>query len=79
MSLLLVFVMVLVVNVCWTKYVIHAGAGRALPAALWDVGIVVLSALLTVEYVNNRWAVLAAAAGGFVGTYITVRAKKTEP
>lgn len=67
-----VFAAMVVVDYCWSRYMLANGAKRLWSASAWSAGIIGLGAFATVEYVREPWLVLVAAAGGFAGTWISI-------
>lgn len=72
MKFILVFFAVALADVFWTKYMQAVSDDQALGAAFWSALIIAMSAFTTVEYINDRRVTIAAVAGAFVGTYLTV-------
>jgi len=74
----LVFFVVIALDFCWAKYVTHISDGTPHRAAFWSTAIMLGSAFSTISYVADRWALIPALAGAYVGTYFAVkyRAKK---
>jgi hypothetical protein len=70
---LLVFLAVAVSDALWARYITSVGSRDPVASATLSMGIVLVNALAVVVYVSNRWAVLAAGLGAFVGTYLSVR------
>lgn len=60
-------------DICWTKYFIEVGKKRELAAANWSAAIIAMGAFTVISYNVNHWLALAAMAGSWFGTYITVR------
>lgn len=77
-SMLVVFVAMVVVDFMWARYLVTATAGKAMQSALWSIGIVLSNGLVVIEYTTSHWMILAAAVGSFVGTYVSVKYKKSE-
>jgi branched-subunit amino acid ABC-type transport system permease component len=69
----LVFFVALITDAIWTYYIKHTSIGNAWRATISSSLIVVASAFITVEYVNNPWMVLVAAVGGGLGTFILMK------
>jgi lipid-A-disaccharide synthase-like uncharacterized protein len=57
---------------CWTKYMLHAAAHRAVPAAFWSMAIIGVSAFSVTSYVEDKRLILAALIGAWIGTYYAV-------
>lgn len=75
---LIVFAAMVVVDFMWARYLITATAGKAMQSSLWAVGIILANSLVVIEYTTSHWMILAAAAGSFVGTYVSIKLKKKE-
>src|SRR5258708_2143593 len=76
LQVLLVFVAVAVSDVCWTKYIHHTAEGHRHIAARWSALIYLIGSISIMEYVNNRWLILPAAAGAYVGALVGIKAKE---
>ncbi len=63
----------LAADVCWTRYFLEVAAKRAVLAGAWSGAIVAFGAVAVVHYVHDPLAILAAVAGSFLGTYVTVK------
>ena len=72
-KIILVFFVALITDAIWTYYIKHTSMGNAWRATLSSSLIVVASAFVTVEYVNNPWMVLVAAVGGGLGTFLLMK------
>jgi hypothetical protein len=72
-----VFVCAILVDVLWTLYIQSVNDKKAFFAALWSGMIFLAGGVNVIAYTKQPILLLAAALGGFVGTYITVRFKKT--
>lgn len=57
---------------CWTKYMMHASAHRAVPAAWWSAAIIGVSAFTVTSYVEDHRLIIAALIGAWAGTYYAV-------
>jgi len=77
MIYLAVFVSALFAGVAWTMYYKYVEQRAAFLAAWWGSSIVLLGAFTVTQYVDNRWMILAAWAGDFAGTYLTMKFKKS--
>ena len=73
MRWLLVFAVVALADVLWTKYILAASERRAGAAALYSTGIVLAAAYTTLAYVDDPRYLVPAALGAFLGTYWTVK------
>jgi len=63
-------------DMAWTLYFIQTEKRNATKAAFWSAFIVALGCFTTVEFVRNPWLATATIAGGFVGTWLTVKFNK---
>lgn len=71
-----VFLAAGLVDAIWTLYIIACAEKAAFRASVWGGLIFVVSAMLTISYIENHWFLLTAGIGGMLGTYITIRFKK---
>lgn len=76
MKFLLVFLGMAAYDFVWTELINATTAGRELRAAFTSTLLLTVGALCVIEYVKEPWLILAAGAGGFVGTYLSVRRSK---
>lgn len=67
---------VFLVDVCWAKYFLYVAKHRPLPSAIWGSMIIVFAAFTTINYINDRFMLIPAFIGGFLGTYITILKEK---
>jgi hypothetical protein len=67
----LVFAAVVAADATWVFYIRAIGGHRHLEAAVIAVILLLVGAYATVSYVEDRKMIWPAAAGGFVGTYLT--------
>ena len=70
---LAVFLATAVVDALWTRYIQHTAERRAGQAASYSALLVLCGAFSTVAIVDQHWLAIPAAAGAFVGTYLTAR------
>lgn len=70
---LYVFTIALVTDVAYTIYVRRSAQGNPRSAARWSFVIALGNALTVVEYIQDKWLILAVALGYYVGTYLTVK------
>lgn len=63
-------------DVCWTYYFLRVSEKRAIAAGWWSVLVVAFGAIVTVSYVHDSTLLLAAMAGAFLGTSLTVQFNK---
>lgn len=66
------------VDVCWTYYFIKIDERKEIGAGIWAVILLLFSAFVTTNYVNDKTLIIAAAIGSFLGTYLTVKYKKNK-
>jgi hypothetical protein len=67
------FTAMLFVDVCWAKYFLSVSKHKPLPSAMWGSLIVLFGAISTINYVQDKWMLVPAVLGAFVGSYFTVR------
>jgi len=72
-SSVIVFFVSAAVDAVWAKYIATAAQGRAFAAAIWSSVIVGCGSFVTLEYVFNKWMIIPAVIGGFVGTYAMIK------
>lgn len=73
LSYLLVFVAMVVSDFIWAQCVIATTNELPMKAALTSFSMILINSAVVLIYVNNHWTILAAGAGGFVGTYMSVQ------
>jgi hypothetical protein len=73
---LLVFLATAVADYFWVQYMSSVSRRAPLLAAFWSSSIILVNAMAVIVYIDNHWAVLAAACGAFGGTYLSVRRVK---
>lgn len=69
---LVIFSALTVTDVCWGYYINKVKEGKALPSAVWSVLLYLTGSIAVVGWVKDPWLLIPAAAGAFVGTYISV-------
>lgn len=57
----------------WALWMGAVAAGHPVAAGLYSVGLICCGAFVTVAYVQDRWQLIPASVGAFVGTYLSVR------
>ena len=73
------FLAMLAVDYFFGKYTIATAERKPLSASNWGVGILLANSIVVMEYVHDHWLVLAAAAGSWLGTYLSVRKSDAKP
>lgn len=73
LQMIAVFCLSLIVDIFWTKYKLATGAHAT---AFWSMMIVLGGTFSTQIWLDNRWTVLAGAAGAYLGTWWTVWMEK---
>lgn len=68
-----VFLIYFVLDFVWAAYTISVGEGKAMPASISAAGIIVLSGIGTIVYVNDPWLLVPAALGAAVGTWTAMQ------
>ncbi len=72
----LVFLAMMVTDIFWTFYLISVEERKSVIAGLWAMALYISGAFVVSSYVQNRWLIIAAALGSFVGTWLTIEYKK---
>lgn len=77
----LVFISAFITDAVWAYYIKHTSQNNAWRSSASGAIIVLIGGLMTVEYVQDRRLILAAALGGFWGTFALVKhsQNKKEP
>lgn len=70
---IVVFTVAAAVDAVWTQYIQAAARGKPLAAAIWSAMTILCGSFVTVEYIANKWMILPAVLGGFVGTYAMMK------
>ena len=70
---LLVFIATGVGDMFWTFYIRRTSEGKALQASLFSAAIMIAGGIVIITYVENKWYLIPATLGAFVGTYFTVK------
>ncbi len=69
---LIAFLAMFATDAAWSLYVAAVAAGAALAASGWAVALFLLGAVAIIGYTRDRWLLIPAAAGAFLGTYAGV-------
>jgi len=70
---LIIFIALLITDVIWALYIRWSASGKAFRAAVLSILIYVIGAFTFAEFIKDTWVLIPAAAGCFVGTYITIK------
>jgi hypothetical protein len=65
----------IVLDFIWTRCVSAIAHESPIVAANWGAATTVLTAVITISYVNNHWLLVPAAAGAWLGVYFSKRFK----
>ena len=68
----------ILVDICWAKYFIYVAKHKPFLASAWGSSILLLGAISTINYVNDKTFLIAASLGSFIGTYWAVNREKTK-
>jgi hypothetical protein len=68
-----IFLGSLLIDILWTFTVMRTAEKKALESAFFSSAVTLLAGLITIEYVQNRWYLIPAALGGFMGNYLTLK------
>lgn len=77
-ELLLVFIATIAADWIWAAYIIHTSKKHAMTASILSVLIVCISSFVTLVYIQDHRAIIAMAAGAFIGTYLSIRFSKND-
>jgi len=69
----LVFWCAFITDAVWAYYIDHTSKANVWRSSLSSSLIVIIGGLMTVEYVQDRRLIIAAAIGGFFGTFALVK------
>lgn len=72
MTWLLTFSAMFATDAAWALYVSQVRDGNPFGAAMWALFLFVLGAFVVTGYTRDRWLIVPAAIGAFVGTYCGV-------
>lgn len=70
MNWVLTFAAVFALDVVWARYTLAMTNDRPLRAGTYAAFVIALSGLAAINYVNDPWMLLPAAAGAFAGTIV---------
>lgn len=76
LKIIIVFLGTFFTDVCWVLYLLRIQQRKALDASFWGMSIYLLGALVVTVYVDDKWYIIPAAIGSFVGTYVVLIFKK---
>lgn len=68
-----VFIAMTALDFVWAEYTKAVAAKRPVRAALTASCIIALSGVVTTQYVENHYLLVAAVMGAFCGTYLAMR------
>lgn len=72
----LVFLAMTITDICWTFYLISVEERKSFLAGYWAATLYVVGAFVVTSYVNDKFMIIAAAVGSFVGTVLAIEYKK---
>ena len=75
-TLFLVFIATIVVDWLWALYIIYTSKKQALKAAIFATLLTCLGSFITLSYIHDRRAIIAAALGAFIGTFLSIKFNK---
>ncbi len=70
---ILIFLATAASDVLWVFYIRRTSKGKAISAAAFSSMIVLLGGFVVLAYVDNRWYLIPAAFGAFVGTILSIK------
>lgn len=59
-------------DLCWAAYIASVKTNSAIAASWWAVALFLLGAVAVLGYTRDRWLLIPAAAGAFLGTWVGV-------
>jgi hypothetical protein len=68
-----VFVAVTAADYAWTKYMMHVASKHPHRAAMWNTLIYSFGSITVISYTENRWLLIPALLGAYLGTWYAVR------
>jgi len=69
----LIFLATAFSDILWVLYIRRTSEGKAIAAAIFSSLIVLLGGFVILTYIGNKWYLVPAALGAFVGTVITIK------
>ena len=75
-SLLLVFIATVILDWIWAMYIIHTSKKNAFRASILSTLIVCIGSFVTLAYIHDWRAIIAAALGAFIGTFLSIKLSK---
>jgi hypothetical protein len=75
-NLFLVFVATIVVDWIWAAYIIHTSKKNTLKASILATLITCIGSFVTLSFIEDHRAIIAAGAGAFVGTFLSIKFNK---
>jgi hypothetical protein len=68
-----IFVAMAISDFLWAQYIIATTNQRSLKASIWSASIALVNGAVILTYVKSPWLILVAAAGAFVGTFLSIK------
>lgn len=68
----IIFLVNAMLDIVWARYTITIGQRRAIASANWAVAIILIGGVSILIYTHDPFLLFPAAAGAWVGTWITV-------
>lgn len=75
-ALVLVFVATIAVDWMWALYIIYTSKKQPFKAAVFATLLTCLGSFITLSYIHDRRAIIAAALGAFIGTFLSIKFSK---
>jgi len=69
----MVFLAALITDILLAFSIRRVSKGVVMEAAIYSGLVTLVGGLVTIEYVSNRWYLLFAAVGAFIGSFLTVK------
>lgn len=68
-----IFLALFFTDIVWALYIRWSSRGKATRAGIASIFIYVVSAFTIGEFIKDIWILIPASAGGFCGTYVTIK------
>lgn len=76
LKVIAVFIGVFFTDVCWTFYLLKVQERKSLQASIWATLLYFMGAMIVTTYVEDRWLIIPAVFGSFIGTYVVIEYKR---
>lgn len=70
------FLALVILDFLWGRYIQSVNGTTPFMAGFWALLIFSVGGMVTLAYVNNKWLLIPASLGAFIGTFISVKWKQ---